>query len=247
MRRFILFILTLGICAFAAHMGFAQDAADKASEPSTTEAIKETASNLAKDLKKARDIILDGAGDNPFGRGFMIALFEPVFLASMFCLGLWAGQMDEKIKNIWALPVVAFAATVIGAFITAYHSDWKPDFTDHKLAFLADLESTDAVAVVVGLMFGGAVGLGYTVPPLMALTAVGAAGLALGFSQTNELGAHKNALLPFWTGFGLTGLLINIFGIGFETFMQSINLSTLTRWIGLGTVALSVLMGSKVF
>jgi hypothetical protein len=245
MKKMTLFTITLiGLC-FASHLGFAEEAKNSAS---ATDAITKTAESLAADLKKARDIILDGSGGNPFGRGFMIALFEPMFIASMFAMGLWAGQMNDKLRNnIWAPPVVAFASIVIGAFITTYHSDWKPDLTNDKLAILAELNSTDAVAVVIGLVIGGMVGTGFTVIPLFGLAVVGAMGLALGFSQTAEVGAHKNALIPFWGGFGLTGLLITIFGIGFETFLESINLSIVTRWLGLGIAALSLAFGAQVF
>jgi len=61
---------------------------------------------LTEDLKKARDIIMKNAGDNSFARGLIIALLQPIFLASMFSLGLLAGQMSERFKHVWVLPVM---------------------------------------------------------------------------------------------------------------------------------------------
>lgn len=224
--------------AYAAEKAEAEKAVDKAADKTD---------GLRADVKKARELILGRAGDNAFGRGLLVALFEPVFLASMFCLGLWAGQMSDRLSNIWMLPIFAFGATLIGAFITAYHSDWKPHFGGKEGDMLASLGSTEAVAVVVGLAIGAVVGMQLVVAPFFAIAGVAVAGLLLGFSQTAELGAHKNALLPFWAGFSLTGLLINIFGIGFETFLQSINLKVLTRWAGFATLALSFAFGTKIF
>ncbi len=247
MRRFAFFLLTLLVFVLCAKLGLAEEAAKEATkDSSTTQAIKETAQSLAADLKKARDVILEGSGGSPFGRGFLIALFEPVYLMSMLSLGLWSGQMSNRLKNIWMLPVVAFLATVAAAFITTYHTDWKPDLSSEKFAILKDLESTDAATLVIGLIVGGAVGMGFTVPPVFALAGAGVVGLTLGFSQISEVGAHKNSLLPFWTGFGLMGLLINIFGIGFETFLESISLATVTRWLGTATAGLSLAVGAHL-
>ena len=246
MRRLIVLFLSLTLFVLLAKFGLAEEAAKAAKESSTTEAIKESAQSLAADLKKARDIILEGSGGSPFSRGFLIALFQPVFLMSMLSLGLWAGQMDQRLRNIWMLPVVAFVATIAGAFITTYHTDWKPDLSNEKLAILKNLESTDAATIAIGVVVGGAVGMGFTVPAIFALAAAGTVGLILGFSQISEVGAHKNAMLPFWSGFGLMGLLINIFGLGFETFLESISLAMVTRWIGLATAGLSLAVGLKV-
>lgn len=234
MRRFILSLLLMAVAIF-----FFADAA------LAEEASKSSA--FADDVKRARDIVLKGAGDNPLGRGFMVALFDPVFLAGMFCLGLWSGQMSERITSIWALPLITFGATLIGAFITAYHGEWKPDFKNEEFKFLSDLGNTSAITVVVGLLAGTAVGLNLIVAPFLAIGAAALAGLALGFSQMADLGEHKNSLVPFWTGYGLMGLLINIFGIGFETFLQSIKLVFVTRWAGFATLASSFMLVSKVF
>ena len=233
----LLWALAIGLFSFCA---FAQEAAEARAETSGT-------SDLAADLKKARDIILDGSGDNAFARGLLIGLLEPIFIASMFCLGLWAGQMSEKLRHIWVLPMLTFAATLIGAFITVYHSDWKPELNSDNFAFLEHLGSTNAVAVIIGLLVGGAVGMRFVAPPVIALVVVACAGLAIGFSQTSDIGDHSNALIPFWSGFGLTGLLVNIFGIGFETFFQSINLSSVTRAVGIATVILSFMVGMQIF
>src|SRR5690606_36359807 len=171
----------------------------------------------------------------------------PVFLASMFCLGLGAGQMSERITAIWALPLFVFGATLVGAFITAYHGDWKPNFGENGENLLAEFSDTAAVTVAVGLLAGTAVGMNLIVAPFVAIGATLVAGLALGFSQTADLGEHKNALVPFWAGYGLTGLLVNIFGIGFETFLQSIKMAFITRWVGFATLAMSFMFVSKVF
>ncbi|MDB5478086.1 MAG: hypothetical protein JWM96_581 [Alphaproteobacteria bacterium] len=268
MRRFIFCSLCLVVLAGFSPV-YAQDKA-RDNPPVTGEAIKDSAekivdntaekageigddvqastSSLVEDLKKARDIIMGSAGDNAFARGLIIALFQPMFLAAMFSLGLWAGQMSERFKHVWALPVVAFTAIFIGAFITAYHSEWKPEFGgEGHSKILSSLQSTEVVTVLVGLLVGGAVAARLILPPVLALLGAIAAGLILGFSQTTELGEHHNSLLPFWAGFGLTGLLVNIFGLGFETFLGSINLAMVTRWIGLATVALSFFFGMKIF
>lgn len=241
LRRFVLSLLCIALFMVLAHAGFAEEA---------KEAVKETAeksdrvSGLVADMKRARDIILEGTG-NPFGRGMMVAVFQPVFLSAMFCLGLWAGQMSERITAIWAMPIIVFGGLLIGAFISAYHTDWKPTFEGNEI--LSQLSSTDAFAVIVGLLAGAAVGMRLMIPAFFAIAVVGAAGLGIGFSQIAEVGEHKNALIPFWAGFGVTGLLINIFGIGFETFFESIKLNSVTRWVGFATLALSFMIGTKIF
>ncbi len=239
-RRFFISLFWVAVFCLAAHSAFAQEAVEAASK-------SDTVSSLTADLQKARDIILEGTGGNPFGRGMMVALFQPVFISAMFCLGLWSGQMSEKITAIWALPLLIFGGLVIGAFISAYHTEWKPNFDTSNNPILAQLSSTDAFAVIVGLLAGAAVGMRLVVPPIVAIAIVGAAGLGVGFSQISEIGAHKNALIPFWAGFGVMGLLINIFGIGFETFFESIKLNMITRWVGFATLALSFMFGTRIF
>ena len=243
-RRFILSLFCVAVFMVVAHVGFAEEA---------KEAVRETAgksdrlSGLVADMNRARDIILEGSGGNPFGRGMLVAVFQPVFLSAMFCLGLWSGQMSERVTAIWAMPILVFGGLLVGAFISAYHTDWKPEFDAENNPILAQLSSTDAFAVIVGLLAGAAVGMRLMVPPFIAIAIVGAAGLGTGFSQIAEIGAHKNSLIPFWAGFGVTGLLINIFGIGFETFFESIKLNMITRWVGFATLALSFMIGTKVF
>lgn len=221
------------------------DAADKMDDMAD-QASTDDRPSLLNDLKKARDIILDGAkhdkGGNSVPRGMVIALLQPLFIAAMFCLGLWAGQMSEKLKHIWALPVLLYIATLIGAFITVYHSEWKPDETQYK--FLHNLQSTQAVSVAIGLVLGIVVSLQFLVQPFLALLGAIALGLVLGFSQTSDI--DTQSVLPFWAGFGLTGLLVNIFGIGFETFFQSISLKIIPRLVGIATAILSVYVGSKL-
>lgn len=208
--------------------------------------ITKAAEGLRKDIQEAKDLLLGKGNDSPFARGLLVALFQPFFLASMFCLGLWAGQMNTRLSTIWILPVFTFGAIVLGAFIAMYHSDWKPEFTEGKLRFLSNFQSTDAGTLLVGLLIGGAVGLQLVVAPIFAVIGVVAAGLWLGFSQTAEIGAHHNALIPFWTGFGLTGLLINIFGIGFETFLQSLHLPMITRLVGVATLIASFFFVAQI-
>lgn len=239
-------LLSLVVVAAAALLGvdaaWAQDMADTAETTAT-----EAKNTFADDLERARGIMLGGAGDSALGRGIMVALFEPVFLAAMFCLGLWAGQMSERVTAIWALPLFTYGGTVVGAFITAFHAEWKPVFDPEQYKILAQMNSTAVVTVMVGLLAGAAVGIQLVLAPFFAIASAIIAGLALGFSQTSDLGEHANAILPFWFGFGFAGLLINIFGIGFETFMQSIKMEFITRWAGFGTLALSFLFGSKIF
>lgn len=215
----------------------ASDAADNATG---------STSSLTDDMKQARDIIMKNAGDNSFARGLIIALLQPIFLASMFSLGLLAGQMSERLKHIWVLPVIMYVATVIGAFITTYHAEWKPQFDSEHLKYFGALQSTDMVAVVIGVIVGVTVGFSLAIPAIFAILGAVSIGLILGFSQTADIGDHHDSLLPFWSGFGLTGLLINIFGIGFETFFQSINLKMVTRLIGIATAALSLFLGAKL-
>lgn len=242
MRRLFLTFCLLAIALLFCHHGFAQEAAEIADKTADT---TPAASALTDDLQKAKELLLGKGGDNPLARGMLLALFQPIFIASMFSLGLWAGQMSERLIHIWILPVFVYAATVIGAFITAYHSNWKPEFDGNKL--LASLESTDTVAVLVGLFLGGAVGMRLLVPPVIAAIGAIIVGVILGFSQTGEIGAHSNSLIPFWAGFGLTGLLINIFGIGFETFLESIKLNTVTRMVGFATAIAAFSFGAKLF
>lgn len=220
---------------------------EKAHEAAATtkEAVQKLGQGLGADLKKAREALLgnDDHSDNPFARGFLIALFQPIFMASMFCLGLWAGQMHERLSSIWVMPVFAYVATVVGAFIAVYHSDWKPQFDE---GLMSQFQNTDAVTLVIGLLIGAAVGMRFLAPSLIAIAGVIIAGLGLGFSQTTDVGAHHNALLPFWAGFGLTGLLVNIFGIGFETFLESSRLQAVTRFVGVATLFASFILVAKI-
>jgi hydrogenase/urease accessory protein HupE len=238
MRRFLISLFWVAVFVALAKFAHAEEEAAKSTEK---------ASGFTADIERARDIILGNGDDNPFGRGFMVAIFQPVFLSSMFCIGLWAGQMSERLRGIWALPLLVFGATVIGSFITTYHADWKPNFDPEEYKILSQFQSTDAVAIAIGFIAGIAVGMNLLVAPFFALVVAIFAGLGMGFSQTTEFAEQKNALLPFWTGYGLTGLLVNIFGIGFETFLQSINLSVVTRMVGFATLALSFYFGVKVF
>src|SRR5690606_28742802 len=196
MRRFLLSLFWVAVFMTLSHFALAEEAKES--------------SKFADDVKRARDIVLGDAGDNPLGRGFMVAVFEPVFLASMFCLGLWAGQMSERITVILALSLFVFGVTLVSAFITAYHGVWKRNFVENGESLLAEFSDTAAVTVAVGLLAGTAVGMNLIVAPFVAIGATLVAGLALGFSQTADLGEHKNALVPFWAGYGLTGLLVHI-------------------------------------
>lgn len=208
----------------------------------TAEQAAAVASTLSDDLTQARDILLKNVGDKSFTRGFLIALLQPIFLASMFCLGLLAGQMSERLKHIWVLPVILYVATLAGAFITLYHPEWKPEFEGK---YLTILQSTEAVCVAIGVIVGMTVGFALGIPVLLAMLGAIAIGLTLGFSRLVDI--EPDHVLPFWAGFGLAGLLLNIFGIGFETFFQSINLKLVTRLIGVATAALALFLGAKLF
>ncbi len=48
-------------------------------------------------------------------------------------------------------------------------------------------------------------------------------------------------------GFGLSGLIFNIIGIGFETFLESINLSVMVRLVGFVCVCLGFVLAVNVF
>jgi len=241
MRRLLFSLLLIAIAILFAHSGFAQEVAE------ATDKAKTAAPSLGADIQKAKQLLMGEGGDNIFARGFLVALFQPVFLASMFSLGLWAGQMSEKMPNIWVLPVFVLVATIIGSFIATYHTEWMPKLDGDQHKMLASLKSTDAVAVIVGILVGGAVGAQLVVAPILAVLGAIVAGLALGFSQTTEIGEHHNSLMPFWTGFSLLGLLVNIFGIGFETFLQSIKLPMVTRCVGFATALAALFFGSKLF
>lgn len=240
-RRLVLSLFWVAVFFLVTHTAFAEEAVKEVADK------KDRVSGLMADINKAREIILQGSGGNPVGRGMLVAALQPVFVSAMFCLGLWAGQMSEKITAIWAMPLIVFGAVLVGAFISAYHTEWKPDLNKEGFPMLAQLSSTDAFAIIVGLLAGAAVGMRLILPAVFAIAIAGAAGLGLGFSQIAEIGEHKNSLIPFWAGFGLTGLLINIFGIGFETFFESIKLNSVTRAVGFATLALSFVLGTKVF
>lgn len=248
-------MLQLAPATLALAQDYAQDSATEQAHESETSATasdkleakaEEAVSSLRQDIQKAKDLLLGKDNDSPFARGLLVALFQPIFLASMFCLGLWSGQMSTRLSTIWILPVFTYAAILVGAFIAAYHSDWKPQFDEGSLKFLSNFQSTDTGTLLVGLLIGGAVGLQLLVAPVFAVIGVVAAGLWLGFSQTAELGSHHNALVPFWTGFGFMGLMINIFGIGFETFLESIKLQFVTRLVGVATLIASFFLVAKI-
>lgn len=259
------FLFVVLVFSLLPPVSFAQDSLPPAQEETVTDNVRELAEEitqeiqpeenvtetpdspvvptLTEDLKQARDIIMKNAGDNGFARGLIIALLQPIFLASMFCLGLLAGQMSERLKHIWVLPVILYAATVIGAFITTYHAEWKPSF--ENLKYLSSLQSTEAVCVAIGVVVGVSVGFALGIPVIFAMVGAIGIGLILGFSQSSEI--SNDHVMRFWAGFGLTGLLVNIFGIGFETFFQSINLKMVTRLVGVATAVLAMYLGVKLF
>lgn len=245
MRRLVPCLFVMIAALLFSHAGFAQEAAEAVDKATAT--LPEAPATLSEDIRNAKELLMGKGGDSVFARGFLVALFQPVFLASMFCLGLWAGQMSERVKNIWVLPVFVLVATLVGSFIATYHTEWMPKVDGDAPKLIASLQSTDAVAVVVGLLVGGAVAMQMIVAPIFAVLGAIVAGLALGFSQTTEMGEHHNSLMLFWSGFGLMGLLVNIFGIGFETFLQSIKLPALTRAVGFATAIAAFFFGSKIF
>jgi hydrogenase/urease accessory protein HupE len=209
------------------------------------------ADSFGDDMAKIRELLMENAKDNSFWRGMLLPMFQPMFLASMLCFGLWAGQLRDKLTVEWAIPITLLVGTVIGAFIAAYHPDWQPDFStlqdsDEKLP---NLNSTEVAAVLGGLAIGMMVGLQTATPGFLALVFSSLIGLAYGLSQTGLLGDDfSNAdRLAFWTGFGTTGILMNIFGLGCHSFLTSVNASQSARVLGFMTVLFAFYRGMRIF
>ncbi len=208
------------------------------------------AGTLSEDLKSARSIMLDDVSNAPFGRGALFPLFQPAILASLFCIGLWTGLSGERVKTVWAIPVCFVVAIVIGAFISEFHPAWKPDATRFKEQYpdLPALLSTEGVSLIIAVVVGAIVAMNFTVPPLITLAIAVVLGLALGASDLQAItkdADHKSIIIPFWTGFGLTGLIMTIFGIGFETFAKSINMLFIIRIAGFLTAVAGLVLVVK--
>lgn len=209
------------------------------------------AASLGQDLKSARELIMGNVSDAPFGRGALYPLFQPAVLASLFCIGLWTGLSTDKLSTIWAIPVSFFVAIVVGAFISEFHADWKPDMAKLQETYpdVPPLLSTEGISLIIAVIIGGIVTMNFTVPPLVALGITIVLGLALGASDLKAIAAEatdKSIIIPFWAGFGLTGLVMTIFGIGFETFAKSVNMLFLVRIAGFLTAVAGLVLAVKV-
>lgn len=239
----------LGIMmVFPDHVAFAQEAA------TTVENSSETAgpaieSPFLNDLKQARDVLTQDTTNRPFLRGLLMPLFQPVFMLIMFCFGLWTGQQSDKLSTIWAVPIILLVGVVASAFITAFHPEWQPDLTFADNQFIPDMTANGVTGVVLSILVGFVVGMQITFPAYFAIAFASIAGLGLGFTHTVEesTGAGSGELVSFWLGFGLSGLIFNIIGIGFETFLESINLSVMVRLVGFICVGLGFVLAVNVF
>ncbi len=205
-------------------------------------------SPFIEDLRQARDVLTQNTTSRPFLRGMLMPLFQPVFMLIMFCFGLWTGQQTGKLSTIWAVPIVLLVSVVTAAFITAFHPEWHPDLTFSENQFVPDMTANGVTGVVLAMAIGLIVGMQLTFPAYLALALAVFAGLGLGFTHTIEgENATSGDLVSFWLGFGLSGLIFNIIGIGFETFLESINLSVIVRGVGFICVLLGFVLAVNVF
>ena len=247
----LFFIVASFAVFFTSQFAVAQEAiADTATtETSTQPSEPLIQSPFLDDLKQARDILTKDATNRPFLRGLLMPLFQPVFMLIMFCFGLWTGQQSNKLSTIWAVPIVLFVSVFAAAFITAFHPEWRPDLSFADNQFIPDMTANGVTGVILSMGVGFIVGLQLTFPAYIALAFAGVAGLGLGFTHTveSETAGGSSALLSFWLGFGLSGLIFNIIGIGFETFLESINLSFLVRLVGFACVCLGFVLAVNVF
>lgn len=208
------------------------------------------AGTLGEDLKAARELMLGNVSNAPFGRGALYPLFQPAVLASLFCIGLWTGLSTDKLSTIWAIPVSFFVAIVVGAFISEFHADWKPNVAKLQETYpdMPPLLSTEGISLIIAVVIGGIVTMNFTVPPLVTLGITMILGLALGASDLQAIASEateKSIIIPFWAGFGLTGLIMTIFGIGFETFAKSVNMLFLIRIAGFLTAVSGLVLAVK--
>lgn len=251
-RFLILFLIIAAVFVFFPdHIALAQDASTDVptttsstySEPSALQ------SPLLEDLKQARDVLTNDTTNRPFLRGLLMPLFQPVFMLIMFCFGLWTGQQSDKLSTIWAVPIILLVGVVAAAFITAFHPEWKPDLTFANNSLVPDMTANGVTGVVLSIIVGFVVGMQLTFPAYAAIAFAVVAGLGLGFTHTvdNESGGGSGQLVSFWVGFGLSGLIFNIIGIGFETFLESINLSVIVRLVGFVCVCLGFVLAVNVF
>jgi hydrogenase/urease accessory protein HupE len=208
------------------------------------------AGTLGEDLREARNLVTGNLSDGPFWRGMLYPLFHPTVLSSLFCIGLWAGLSSDRLSSIWAIPIAFFLAIVIGAFISEYHPQWRPDFRTLREEYpdLPPLLSTDHVTLAIALVMGAIVAMNFTLPPLVTLIIIAILGLILGSSELTLM--HKitdgdHIIIPFWAGLGMTGLIMTIFGIGFETFTKSVNMAFLIRLSGFFTAVLALVVTVK--
>jgi hydrogenase/urease accessory protein HupE len=208
------------------------------------------AGTLGEDLHEARELMLGNVSDAPFGRGMMYPLFQPAVLSSLFCIGLWAGLSTDKISTIWAIPISFFVAIVVGAFINEFHPGWRPDFSSWQDDYpeLPSLLSTEGISLAIALVVGTIVAMNFTLNPLLTLAVTIFLGLILGSSDLQAIAdqaGEKAIIIPFWAGFGFTGLIMMIFGIGFETFAKAVNMAFLIRLAGFFTAVAGLVLVVK--
>ncbi|HEY1096576.1 MAG TPA: HupE/UreJ family protein [Alphaproteobacteria bacterium] len=208
------------------------------------------AGSLSEDLKEARDLIMGNVSEGPFGRGMLYPLFQPAVLASLFCVGLWAGLSTDKLSTIWAIPVAFFCAIVVGAFISEFHPNWRPSFGElaEEYPELPSILTTEGISLIIAVAIGAIVAMSFTIPPLLTLAVIMLLGLALGSSDlkaVSDVDSDNSIIIPFWAGFGSTGLIMTIFGIGFETFAKSVNMLFLIRLAGFFTAVAGLVLVVK--
>jgi hydrogenase/urease accessory protein HupE len=208
------------------------------------------AGTLSEDLSEARNLVTGNLSDGPFWRGMLYPLFHPAVLASLFCIGLWAGLSSDRLSTIWAIPIAFFIAIIIGAFISEYHPQWRPNFKSlhDEYPDLPPLLSTTNITVAIALVMGAVVAMNFTLPPLITLGVIAVLGVILGSSELSQITSitdKDNIIIPFWAGFGMTGLIMTIFGIGFETFAKSVNMAFLIRLAGFFTSVAALVLAVK--
>lgn len=265
MFRFASILLSALIIGFVVCSAYAQDVYENetavtaptetaASEAAPTEKPKAEDKEVFKeldafsqDMTKIRDILVESAGNRPLLRGMMLPLFQPMFLAIMFCFGLWASQISDRVPIIWSVPAALFLSVVAAAFISAFHQEWKPDLTFGDSKYLPDLTDVQITTMLCAIAIGAMVAFNKSISPIGDIAFASAVGLVSGFSQTSINTDGNHDTLMFWVGFGMTAVLLNIIGIGFETFLKSMKLSRLVQFFGVLSVGLGFMLAVQVF
>lgn len=251
-RTIISFLCLFFMCLGPVNLNFAyaqedsyhtqnQEAQEKEKESATKE------SRFQQDFAKMRDILIDGAGNKPLLRGMLLPLFQPVFIAVMLAMGLWASQLSDRLTIIWSIPSAMFLGLVVASFIATFHPEWKPDLTFQDEPLLPDITSIQVTAIFSALVVGALVAANKSLTPPIDIALAGFVGLMNGFTQ-NAIATDGNIdSVIFWIGFGMTGLIFSIIGIGFETFLRSLHLSVVVKFLGILTVLMSLILAINVF